>query len=115
VEAARARGAYDEIHVGDIRTWPLEGYNSVFAFEVIEHLSKEEGRALLDRVGDRFVMLSTPLWSLSLLFPWRWDGHQCVWTKHELETLGFKTETYSYLPDVWSWIWWGGTILATRG
>lgn len=115
VEAAKARGVYDEVHIADARTWPLEGYDSVFAFEFIEHIPKAHGYMLLRRIGDRFVMLSTPLWSLSLLSPWPWDGHQCVWSEQDFKALGFKTETYSYLPDVTTWILYGGIMLAVRG
>lgn len=113
LKVAADRGLYDELVHGDIRTFKIPwDVDSVFLFDSIEHLSKEEGYALLERCSDRCIMLTTPWWSLSLLSPWQWDGHQCVWTAEELRERGFTTEGYSYFPDLWSWLWWGGFTLA---
>jgi SAM-dependent methyltransferase len=63
--AAGARGIHDEYRLGDIRALPFpdKSFDAVVAFEVIEHLPKEDGRAFLselERVADKLVVVTTP-------------------------------------------------------
>lgn len=62
VEEAQKRGVYDELHVRDARDWPLQGFDSLFMFEMIEHIPKEDGYRLLEKCGNLTTMLSTPWW-----------------------------------------------------
>lgn len=58
------RHLYDAVHVGDaLKVMPgLGRYDVIFILDVIEHLSKEDGRRLLDmaRRHGRHVVVSTP-------------------------------------------------------
>ncbi|MBA7493294.1 hypothetical protein ES702_03852 [subsurface metagenome] len=112
---AKHRGVYDEFHEGDMKNYPWGSADSVFLFDTIEHISKEEGKELLRKLRGRFTMLTTPWHSLSLLSPWgAWDGHRCVWSSEELQGEGFTTEGYSFLPDPFMVLQYGGITLAVR-
>lgn len=115
LKEADRRGIYDELHLGDIRDWPLGEADAVTLFDSIEHISKEEGYELLERCKGRLTMLTTPWWSLSLLSPWgAWDGHKCAWSAEELRREGFNTEGYSFLPDIPMSLGYGGITVAMR-
>jgi len=105
---AYCKGVYDELYVGDMRSFPLGSADSVFMFDSIEHISKAEGHRLLDGIGNRFIMLTTPWWGI--LHP----GHECVWTERELNEAGFNTLAHSFMPDILMSIAYGGTILGVR-
>jgi SAM-dependent methyltransferase len=67
VAAARAAGVHDEYVVADVRElgsrFPPRSFDAVVAFDVVEHLRREEGEALLDameRVARRRVVVLTP-------------------------------------------------------
>ena len=120
IKKAEQKGVYDELHVCDLRSWQLNEVDSIFLFDVLEHLSKPDGHTLLNRFRSRFVMVSTPWWSLSVLLRWSWDGHQCIWTREELRRVGFAIPSisqcmmHSFIPDIWGFMWWGGFTLGVR-
>jgi 2-polyprenyl-3-methyl-5-hydroxy-6-metoxy-1,4-benzoquinol methylase len=67
VEAARAGGAYDELHEHDVRRldelWPPDSFDAVAAVDLLEHLDREDGAALLDQLeglARHRVVLFTP-------------------------------------------------------
>lgn len=67
VEAARAGGAYDELHEHDVRRldelWPRDSFDAVAAIDLLEHLDHEDGAALLDqleKLARRRVVVFTP-------------------------------------------------------
>ena len=95
LKIAAESGLYDELHIADIRFYELPpDVDAVFLLDVIEHLTKSEGLRLLEKLKDApYVMVTTP----SKYFPLSpSNGHLSLWTKEELETLGFKVEqTYS--------------------
>lgn len=95
---------YDEIVEADIRTYDFEYADSVFLFEIIEHLHKEEGLRLLNRIFC-YVMVSTPV----RFYNDAVTGHVSHWTVDDFYQLGF---------DVWkmpsaNWKW-GGFLLAVH-
>jgi len=112
VEAARRRKVYSEVHLGDLRAWRLDGYDSVAIFDALEHIPKEEGEELLDRLGNRVVILTTPWWSFE---PLEGSGHLCLWSPQELQDRGFKTWTRCFLPDFFMFLAYGGITLGVRG
>ncbi len=105
---AYRKGVYDELYVGDMRTFPLGSADSIFMFDTIEHISKAEGYQLLDKIGNRFIMITTPWWSLPH------PGHKCLWPIMELNRMGFTTSAHSFLPDLLMTLGYGGIILAYR-
>jgi SAM-dependent methyltransferase len=115
LKVAKDRGFYDELVHVDICEFRIPwGVDSVFLFDSIEHISKEEGLKLLRGLWDKFVMLTTPWWSMSLLLAWPWDGHVCTWSAEELRAEGFTVAGYSFFPDLWMCLSYGGFYVATR-
>jgi hypothetical protein len=58
----RLRCLYDTVYVQDVLTLPdevLASYDCVLMSEIIEHMPKEDGLALLNRIPGR-VVISTP-------------------------------------------------------
>ena len=83
---------YDEIVQEDIRTYQIPPtVDAVTIFDVVEHIPMPEGLALLNRIGPRFIVLTTP----SKFFSGALDGHVALWTEQQLQQLGFKTNIYS--------------------
>ena len=90
-------GVYHEVRIADIReAVPRmlergEHFDYGFFFEILEHLTHEDGEELLPllpQLADRWLM-STP----DVYFGARWhewDKHQCVWKAEELEALGWQ-------------------------
>jgi hypothetical protein len=95
LKIASESGLYDELHLADIRFYELPpDVDAVFILDVIEHLEKSEGLSLLQKLkGVPYIMVTTP----SKYFPISpSNGHRSLWTREELENLGFKIqETYS--------------------
>lgn len=76
---------YDELIWDNILDYQIPvGADSIFMFEVIEHLTKEEGLSLIMDVGDRFIMISTPSKFFSA-----YGEHQSLWTEDEFINLNF--------------------------
>ena len=113
VKVAEERGFYDELHVADVRNYPLDNVDSVALFDSLEHLTKKEGHVLLERCGARYVMLTTPWWSVIPGFISN-PEHKCLWSEEELGRLGFETAAYSFMPDIPMFIAYGGIILGSR-
>jgi len=105
---AYRKEVYDELYVGDMRTYPLGSADSVFMFDSLEHISKADGYQLLEKIGPRFTMITTPWWSIPH------PGHKCLWPITELNRLGFTTEAHSFMPDLLMTLGYGGIILAFR-
>jgi len=105
---AYRKGVYDELYLGDMRTFPLDSADSVFMFDSLEHISKAEGYQLIDRIGNRFAMITTPWWSIPH------PGHKCLWNITELNGIGFTTSAHSFIPDLLMTLGYGGITLAYR-
>lgn len=115
VEALRVaenRGFYDRLVHADARAYGIPwGVDSVFLFDVIEHFPKQDGLRLLRGLGNRFVMITTPWWSTPFLSN---PEHVCVWSAEELRAEGFTTASYSFFPDLYMSVAYGGFIVAWR-
>jgi len=88
--AARNKG-YDELVVADVRNYrlPLEA-DSFFMFELLEHLSIEDGKKIVDETKPHFLLVSTP----SQFHPnIEQDPHISLWSPDDFYSLGFN--------DVW--------------
>lgn len=83
---------YDELVQEDIRTYQIPAtVDAVTLFDVIEHIPLNEGLALLNRIGGRYTLVTTP----SKFFSGALNGHVALWTEQQLRQLGFKTQIYS--------------------
>ena len=89
LKMAKERG-YDEVVQKDFREYEIpNACDSVFLFDVIEHIPKNDGVALLQKLKTKripFMMLTTP----EKFFPYARNGHVSLWSKEELENLGFR-------------------------
>ncbi|MBA7661604.1 hypothetical protein ES703_69624 [subsurface metagenome] len=108
---AHRKEVYDELYVGDMRNFPFDSADSVFMFDSLEHISKAEGYRLLEKIGHRFTMITTPWWSTPVISD---PSHKCVWSERELNEVGFSTLAYSFMPDFLMYIIYGGIILGVR-
>ena len=114
IKIVKQLGFYDELLLVDVRNLPFR--NAVFsvsvAFEVIEHLKKEEGYKFIENLSDvtiEKIILTTP------------NGHKVglnieenpylrhfsVWNKDEIEHLQFNIKGFGGLKSmnkIWEWI-----------
>lgn len=78
---------YDKYVTSDIRKYIPPKDALITMFDVLEHISKEDGFSLLERLKDHPVILTTP----SKFFKAADGGeHKCVWSEEELRKLGFE-------------------------
>lgn len=94
------QNGYDEFVQAYIQDYSLPAQcDSVFLLDSIEHMTEEEGRQVLDRIGlHRFILITTP----SKYRPSNpiYNPHVSVWGQDKLEALGFKVHKYlAYLFD----------------
>jgi SAM-dependent methyltransferase len=103
---ARELGNYKHLISGDIRAlnFPERSFDAVTAIEIIEHLKKDEGLELLDRIekiARKTVVITTP-WGDDLLPKNKWNpflDHQSGWLPKEFEARGYVT--YPFLGIRW--------------
>ncbi len=89
---------YDALIQQDARTWEFSSCTqAVFMFDFIEHISLEDGIKLLDKIGSRYCIITTP----SKFEQGALDGHVCLWSEEMLQQFGFTSKTYSagYIRD----------------
>lgn len=88
LKVAETLNVYDELVNIDVRDFqiPAEA-DAFFLFEILEHVSKQDGLNLLKRLEGKFVMVSTPLKFISAH-----GQHVSLWTVNDFASLGF---------DVW--------------
>jgi len=94
---AKNRG-YDEVVQMDLRQYEIpNACDSVFLFDVIEHVPKKDGIALLKKLKRKriFILLTTPekFWSFNI-----YNGHVSLWSREELEELGFNVRMATLPP-----------------
>lgn len=97
LEESRKKGIHSEYKQADIRIvdFPPRSFDAVFASEVVEHLEKKEGLALLDRAARwarKRVFITTPNGYLNqnIYDENPYQTHKSGWTVPELKTLGFR-------------------------
>jgi len=98
---------YDEVFVGDIVEFRNSTkYDLVFLNDVLEHLPKADGLAVITRVqswlneGGIFI-ISTPAihQEQGVAHGNEFEIHRCVWSAKELEQLGFEIIKDGVEPD----------------
>ena len=97
IDAVDEAQGYNKIFLGDIKLFDqyVPDFDAIFLFDVIEHLTKEEGIELLSKAKEKaFVAIATPSKfsnSVQELFTqFNPHKHKCVWTIEEFHKLGFK-------------------------
>lgn len=97
LEESKRKRIHTEYVKADIRTvdFPAKSFDCVMCLEVLEHLTREEGLALLARMekwAKKKIVLTTPN-----TFVWQDEvddnplqTHQSGWTARDLQRLGFK-------------------------
>lgn len=116
---AKRKKIFDDLIAADILHLPLrlERIDCITLFDVIEHLSKNDGKALLASL-EPSVFLSTPNSALSNRYYARLVGnklerHVSRWSSREFEGLEYNTITRS--PPLWmSLLGNKGTLFAWR-
>lgn len=85
---------YDEIFIGDaLKILPkLYDYDFIYAGDVIEHLEKEEGIALIKliKAKSKYSLLSIPMgdkWDQPAMFGNKYEEHKSIWYKKEFENI----------------------------
>jgi len=93
LQVAEATKLYDSLYLSDVRVFAIPSEcDSVFLFDVLEHIPTKDGEALLMKLQNfPFLLLTTP----SKYFPHALDGHVTVWSESELRKLGFETSTFN--------------------
>ena len=101
---------YDKLVEIDVRNYtiPAEA-EAVFMFDVIEHINYVSGLTLLNKVGARFCVLTTP----TKFYERALNGHASLWTEDDLINLGFKTVIYN--GGLWHELFYGWEIIGIRG
>ena len=127
LRVAARRGKFKKLIKGDVREldFPNKSFDSVICTEVIEHLPKQDGFSLLDkieRISRKQVIITTP-WGADLLERHSFNPymqHQCGWVPEEFEERGYKiipliTLKYLKFGDYWwhSMMHYGVSLLAS--
>lgn len=102
---------------GDVRDFPVEGYDLILLFDVLEHLEMQEALALIERLlrtGARLVIFGP----LENALQNDRDGvdmsvesqrHLSLWTEQDFIDLGFKTEVipnfHCERQESWPAVW----------
>lgn len=117
---AEAQKIYDKTILADIRSFDqyLDGFDAVFMFFSIEHLSKEDGLTLLRRMipKTKLICIATdtkhgPSGSQLFGSPYDSDVHKTIWTPQEFQQLGFNCWLIQQNNPYWKSLW-GDHILA---
>lgn len=95
LSVAKKFAEYDQVFYMEVQDYtPPPGTEAVFMIEVIEHLPKLDGQALLQRLSHiPFTVITTPVEFHRFTLR---NHHQSLWTENELQAYGFKTQTYTY-------------------
>jgi SAM-dependent methyltransferase len=100
IQKARERKTHDEFHVCDVLRlggiFPDQSFDGVVALDLIEHLEKKDGLALLDsieRIARKRVVIFTP----NGFLPQGeydnnpWQVHKSGWEVSEMQARGYRT------------------------
>ena len=100
LKSAQEQGSYHDYILCDIRSLPIKEktFDVVLCLEVLEHLSREDGKQLLmdvEEIARRQVVVTTPLGNYS---QGTYDNnpyyeHKCIWNPEQLRKLGYKVRT----------------------
>lgn len=77
----------------DARDFPVENYDVVMMFDVLEHLPKEESLAILRKIkGLAIVFIPLETEYRANVYEVKSQEHLSIWTEQDFIDLGFKTE-----------------------
>lgn len=51
---------YKEVHIGDIRDFDVSAYDYIIMGDVLEHLTVDEAKAVLNKMRDKKIMVAVP-------------------------------------------------------
>lgn len=63
---------YQKVYLGDIRTFDVANYDYIILGDVLEHLTFQEARAVLDRIADKRFLVAVPY----TLPQGEWEGNK---------------------------------------
>jgi len=123
LEWARRKDLYDELFQADLKRFEITGQaDSIFLIEVLEHLDRKEGEALLQKLQKfPFVCITTPtkFHVCSLLAEFMKNTrqkHQSLWNEADFEKLGYTIHRLKYTGiRRFHGLVLGNEILAVRG
>lgn len=119
---------YDQIYLGNITKLveKLPEYDVIFMAEVIEHIDKEEGRKLLDKLfirTNKAIVLSTPeeLGAQESVHGNQLEEHRSVWNDNDLRgfpSVGCITKNETFIAAIckppYNPPWWLGKPVMRR-
>lgn len=92
---------YDTIYVQDVMKFPFseQVYDLYLMVDIIEHLTKEDGIKLLERIpGD--IIISTPKKFYQDDCPDIWERHKSLWSEEDMNVHDHET-----FDDKDNWVW----------
>ena len=103
LQKSRKHTPYDDVVLCDVRKLPFKTQASDFtlAFEIIEHLSKQEGFILLanlQEITSNKMLVSTPYgyYVQGAINNNSFERHMSAWYKHDLQSRGFTVKTCGF-------------------
>lgn len=98
---------YDDLILCDARNLPFRSrsVNIVIAFEIIEHLDKNDGIKLLSNLEDlcdEQIVISTPygFYNQSVVRNNKFEQHKSAWSKEDFENAGYIAKPYGFGIDL---------------
>jgi 2-polyprenyl-3-methyl-5-hydroxy-6-metoxy-1,4-benzoquinol methylase len=77
----------------DVRDYPVEDFDLVLTFDVLEHITKEEAVAVMQRIKGKHVIFGPLETSYRHNhFEVESQDHKSLWTEEDFIDLGYKTE-----------------------
>lgn len=77
----------------DIRTFDVTGYDLVLMFDVLEHLTKEEAIAVMNRITcKQLIFIPLEKEYRANVYGATSQDHLSLWTEEDFKNLGYKTE-----------------------
>lgn len=97
IREAQRQGSHNEYVLCDVHKLPFQGksFDIVLCMEVLEHLGRNEGAALLralEEIGRRQVIVTTPVgqYKQDVFNGNPYQHHKSVWSPQEMKRLGYK-------------------------
>jgi 2-polyprenyl-3-methyl-5-hydroxy-6-metoxy-1,4-benzoquinol methylase len=77
----------------DVREYPVEDFDLVLTFDVLEHITKEEAVAVMQRIKGKHVLFG-PLENKfrTNVYEVESQEHKSIWTEEDFKNLGYQTE-----------------------
>jgi ubiquinone/menaquinone biosynthesis C-methylase UbiE len=96
--------------LADVRNYPVEDFDLVLTFDILEHITKEEAIAVMKRIKGKHVIFG-PLEEhyRANTFEVESQDHKSLWTEEDFINLGYKTEVLKNFHregnDIFDAIW----------